>query len=58
MKSSRNPTPQRSRPHQNNNHFRQSTSNNEFLFNKTSLLSSALEKLKGKTKSSAPKRVN
>lgn len=33
-------------------------STGDFMFNKTSLLSSALEKLKGSKRSSAPKRVN
>ena len=30
----------------------------DFLFNKTSLLSSALQKLKGNSRTSAPKRIN
>lgn len=55
MKTARNYTPQR---HQHNAHQSRQTSNNDFLFNKTSLLSSALEKLKGNSRSSAPKRIN
>lgn len=49
--------PRGPQPNQNNKQQRPNFGG-EFLFNKTSLLSSALQKLKGNTKSSAPKRVN
>lgn len=40
------------------NNDNQQRFNTDFLFNKTSLLSSALQKLRKSSKSSAPKRVN
>lgn len=51
---------QQSRGQQNNrnNHFQNSGMGGDFLFNKTSLLSSALQKLKGNSKTSKVKRVN
>lgn len=58
MKGPRKSSSHKQSHHQNNNQFRHAPSSNEFLFNKTSLLSSALEKLKGNSKSSAVKRVN
>lgn len=58
MKGPRKSSSHKQPHHQNNNQFRHAPSSNEFLFNKTSLLSSALEKLKGNSKSSAVKRVN
>lgn len=58
MSNSFNRKPQR----QNNDYKKHSPSTlqsgGDFMFNKTSLLSSALEKLKGSKKSSAPKRLN
>ncbi len=39
-------------------HSMQANSGGDFLFNKTSLLSSALQKLNKTYKTSAPKRVN
>lgn len=44
---------QNKRPLHDNQH-----NNTDFLFNKTSLLSSALQKLRKTSKSSAPKRIN
>jgi hypothetical protein len=51
---------QQSRGQQNNrnNHFQNSGMGGDFLFNKTSLLSSALQKLNGNSKTSKVKRIN
>jgi hypothetical protein len=55
MKGSRTNSFQKPWHQQKNNQF---STGGDFLFNKTSLLSSALEKLKGNTRAAAPKRVN
>jgi hypothetical protein len=49
------PSNQRSNPRQGN---QQMQGSEDFMFNRTSLLSSALQKLKGGKSSAAPKRVN